>query len=127
MPLRHYRINQLIGSAEKSLFQTCWYQRGKLKDLAWLKKILIRPYLRTCDKTLFASSLMQTAKVASNPFHLIEVIRLKLTSTQAWEYGEKESLMLMKGTVVKRQRRRYRDFILHELEGKLMFFEDLLG
>jgi hypothetical protein len=35
--------------------------------------------------------------------------------------------MLMKGTVVKRQRRRYRDFILHELEEKLMFFEDLLG
>jgi hypothetical protein len=35
--------------------------------------------------------------------------------------------MLMKRTVVKRQRRSNRDFILHELEGKLVFFEDLFG
>jgi hypothetical protein len=47
------------------------------------------PNLRARDKTLFASGLVQTPQIAANPFHLIEVIRLKLTSTQAWEYGKK--------------------------------------
>lgn len=68
----------------------------------------------------FTSRLMNASQIASNPLHLIDIIRFKLAATQTGEYGVVKPFMREQRLVIELYRRGNGNVINQQIVSKLV-------
>ena len=68
---------------------------------------------------------MNAPQITGNPFHLIDIICLKLSSAQARKYRVVKTLMGQQRLVIKFERCRNGNIVIQQIVGKLMLFLNL--
>ena len=118
-------FDQLVEHPEKLLGQPARQPLARRQQLTRFVQHALDVKPNAVMKRLAGTNLMDAAKIAPDPLQLIEVIHLKLATTDALPDGERIALMLQQGFTREGDRGGHRDLCITKPGSILMLFEDL--